>query len=285
MDLVQLAQHGLRRLLMARGVESRFDTVAGERVHHYSLAGTGHGPPVLLVHGLGGTANGYAGTFFGLARRFRRVHALDLPGHGLSPLPTGGSVRLHGQFEVLRAFCAAFLREPTLVVGNSLGGAMVIQLANEVPEHVRALALLAPAGARVEEARLRETLEALRVRTPAQARALTQRLFHRVPLGVRLVAGLMRTVYDTPAVRALVAEIPSLAYLQPEQLSRLAVPVLLLWGESERLLASEGVEYFRAHLPAHARVEVVPGFGHVPHVEVPAAVVARLCRFADEQGL
>ncbi len=285
MDLLQLAQQGLRRALMARGVGSRWNTVLGQRVHHYVGEGTGRGPPVLLVHGLGGSANGFAQTFFGLARRFRRVHAVDLPGHGLSPLDSGGPVQLRGHLEVLRVFCAQALREPALVVGNSLGGAMVVQLATEGAEHVRALALLSPAGAKVADTRLQETLDALTVRTTAQARAVTDRLFHRVPWTVRLVAGQMRSIYDTPSVRALLAEAPTLPPLAPEVLAALRVPVLLLWGASEKLLPYEGVDYFRAHLPPHARVEVFPECGHVPQVEAPEALVARLCRFADEEGL
>jgi pimeloyl-ACP methyl ester carboxylesterase len=285
MALLQLAQSGMRRVLTARGVRSRFEDVAGQRLHHYALEGAGRGPPVLLVHGLGGAANGWARVLFGLARRFRRVHAVDLPGHGLSPLHAAGPARLRAHADVLAAFHRQVVGGPALVVGNSLGGAMAVQLAAEAPGAVAALALLAPAGARVEEARMAETLAALAVRDAAQAHAVTRRLFHRVPLSMRLLGGQMRAVYDTPTVRALLADAPSLPYLAPEVLAALAPPVLLLWGESERLLPAEGLEYFRAHLPPHARVEVLPACGHVPHVEAPAAVVARLCRFADEQGL
>jgi pimeloyl-ACP methyl ester carboxylesterase len=284
MDVIQLGQQCLRRVLVVRGVRSSTEQLAGQQVHHFELEGRGGGPPVLLVHGLGGSASGFAATFFGLARRFRRVHAVDLPGHGLSP-PYVGQVALRSQFEVLRAYCRSVLREPALVVGNSLGGAMVIQLASEEPAHVRALALISPAGAQVEKARQALLLESLNVRTVAQAREMTDRLFHRVPWTVRLMASQMRTFYGTPTVRALVSEASSLGHLAPEMLSSLQVPVLLLWGESEKLLPFEGVEYFRAHLPPHARVEVVPGFGHVPQVEEPERVVARLCRFADEERL
>ena len=47
------------------------------------------------------------------------------------------------------------------------------------------------------------------------------------------------------------------------------MPVLLLWGESEKLLPAERLDYFRAHLPPHAEIHVVERFGHVPQVERP----------------
>lgn len=68
-------------------------------------------------------------------------------------------------------------------------------------------------------------------------------------------------------------------------LGSLTVPTLVLWGGSDGLLPSESVDYFRAHLPPHARVELVSGFGHVPQVERPAEVVKRIVAWADASGL
>jgi len=65
----------------------------------------------------------------------------------------------------------------------------------------------------------------------------------------------------------------------------LALPLLLLWGRSERLLPYVGIDYFRAHLPASAQIHEVPGFGHIPQIERPFEVAQRLIRFADEQRL
>ena len=63
------------------------------------------------------------------------------------------------------------------------------------------------------------------------------------------------------------------------------MPVLLLWGGSERLLPAETLDYYRTHLPPHAKVQVVEGFGHVPQVERPDELVSHLVRFADSAGL
>jgi pimeloyl-ACP methyl ester carboxylesterase len=260
--------------------------VDGQTVHFYALKGQGKGPPVVLVHGLAGSAGGFSRVLFELGRRFSRVLAVDLPGHGFSAEYCKGPVCVRSQFDVLRDWVRQEVGEPAFVVGNSLGGAMSTQLAAEHPELVRALALVAPAGAQLQAERLEAVLASFDVKTAAQTRELTRKLFRKPPVPVLLFAGVMRRLFDTDTVRALAAEARATrAYLTPEVLGGLKVPVLLLWGESDKLLPAESLDYFRAHLPPHSEIHLVPGFGHVPQVEQPGELVSHLVRFADAQGL
>jgi pimeloyl-ACP methyl ester carboxylesterase len=57
------------------------------------------------------------------------------------------------------------------------------------------------------------------------------------------------------------------------------MPVLLLWGQSERLMPSGALAYFRRHLPANTLVEEPPGFGHCPHFDDPSRLAARIVEF------
>ncbi|NVJ26110.1 MULTISPECIES: alpha/beta fold hydrolase [Myxococcus] len=286
MDLMGGMQKAVRRVLVARGVQSSTVDVGGQSVHFYSLKGQGKGPPVVLVHGLGGSANGFGRTFFGLAKRFSRVVAPDLPGHGFSTEYCGGQVCVRNQFEVLRGFVEQEVKEPAFVVGNSLGGAMAVSLASEYPQWVRALVLVAPAGAELPVEESTALLNSFKVGTPAEARAFTRRLFHQAPLPALLLAPELRRFYDTPTVKALTAEaMTSRLSLEPEAVRKLSMPVLFLWGGSERLLPSRSLDWFRAHLPAHAQVRVVQGFGHVPQMERPDELVSHLVRFADASSL
>ncbi|WP_369946308.1 alpha/beta fold hydrolase [Vitiosangium sp. GDMCC 1.1324] len=285
-DLISGLQEVTRRMLVARGVRSEVVNIAGQPLHHYELKGSGKGPTVLLVHGLGGTANGFARIFFGLAKRFERVLAVDLPGHGFSPEYCLGPTCVRGQYDLLVEYCRKVVGGASFVVGNSLGGALSAQLATEHPELVRALGLVAPAGADVGHELIREVLEAMDVRTPEQSRALTKRLFHRPPWLMMLFADTVRGIYSTPAVRALSADALARGeYLKAEALQALAMPVLFVWGGSEKLLPHESLGFFRSNLPAHARVRVVEGFGHIPHVERPDELVSELVQFADGTGL
>jgi pimeloyl-ACP methyl ester carboxylesterase len=285
-DLLGGMQKVMRQMLVARGVESKVVSVDGQSVHMYELRGQGKGPPVVLVHGLAGSANGFSGVFHKLARRFSRVLAMDMPGHGFSAEYCGGPVCVRGQFDTLRAWCEQVVGEPAFVVGNSLGGAMSVKLASEYPSLVKALALVAPAGAALEPEAFDALLSSFDVKTPTEARALTRRLFHKPPLPVMLFANELKKFYGTPTVQALAAEARATREsLTPEALQGLTMPVLLLWGGSERLLPAQTLAYYRAHLPPHARVHVVEGFGHIPQVERPDELVSHLVRFADEAGL
>ena len=286
MDLLGGVQKVMRHMLVARGVESRVVSVAGQSVHMYELRGQGKGPPIVLVHGLAGSANGFSGILLKLRRRFSRVLAMDLPGHGFSAEYCGGPVCVRSQFDVLRAWCEQVVGEPAFVVGNSLGGAMSVKLASESPALVKALALVAPAGAALEPEAFDALLSSFDVQTAADARELTRRLFHKPPLPAMLFAGELKKFYGTPTVKALAAEAKATREsLAPEVLRGLKMPVMLIWGGSERLLPAETLDYYRAHLPAHAQVRVVEGFGHIPQVERPDELVSHLERFADEAGL
>jgi pimeloyl-ACP methyl ester carboxylesterase len=287
MNLLELLHSAVRRALVFRGAESQLQRVGGHTVHFYRLQGkpTGNGPPVVLVHGLGGNANGFARLLLGLRARFRTVYALDLPGNGFSPLPASGPLALDGHLAVLQAFCRTVVKERALLVGNSLGGALVLTLAAKSPEDVCAVGLLAPAGARLPPERFSEMMGHLEVHTARDGLAFTRRLFHRAPMAALLFAPQMVKMHNTPAVRAIRARATAEDFLSPETLARVQAPTLLLWGGSEKLLPKEMLTYFRRHLPASARIEVVERVGHVPQMERPGEMVRRLTDFAGQAGL
>lgn len=285
MNWLDLANRALRRMLLAQGVTSDTRTVSGHAVHFYRYEGTGAGPPMLLVHGLGSSANAYARTIVPLSRSFRQIWALDLPGNGFSPLPASGPLPVRAQVDFVHAFQREVVGEPVFLVGNSLGGAMSLYAASERPDAFRALAVISPAGARMSDQRIADLKASFDVQTNAQARAMTRRLFHKPPLPVLLFAGELRRLYASPTVKGVMGEVQAADAVTEEMLARLAMPVLLIWGRSEKLLPYEGLDYFRAHLPRHAEIHEVQGFGHMPQLEHPREVVRRLTRFAEDRGL
>lgn len=118
------------------------DTGAG---HLHWVDHGGEGPPIVLVHGLGGSSvdwDAVAGRLTDLGH----VVAPDLPRFGLSPPCARNG--LSGMADALEGFVSVEVREsgrPATIVGNSMGGLLAVMLASRRPDLVRALVLVSPA--------------------------------------------------------------------------------------------------------------------------------------------
>ena len=99
----------------------------------------GHGTPIVLVHGLGSSADDWLPTARRLARR-HRVVLVDLPGHGESDMPEPFS--LEGAVVTLDRALADIPGGPPILVGHSLGGLIAAAEAIDHPERVRGLVLV-----------------------------------------------------------------------------------------------------------------------------------------------
>jgi len=100
-------------------------------------------PPVVLVHGLGGSHLNWVLLGPGLASG-RRTLAVDLAGFGLSPgLHRDCSVQ--GNARLLHRFLVDVVGAPAVLVGNSMGGAVSALTAGSHPDAVAGLALVDPA--------------------------------------------------------------------------------------------------------------------------------------------
>jgi pimeloyl-ACP methyl ester carboxylesterase len=280
-ELLPLINRVARARLVRRGGRSRSVVAHGHEVHLLDIPGKGSGPPLILVHGLGSTALTFAQVIPGLARFSRRVLAADLPGAGFSPAPPAPP-NIEEAVQILAELYQRELGgEKALLVGNSLGGAMSAELAFHRPDLVGALVLLAPAGAQVAPERFRALVQSFEMTRWREGRDFLHRLYHRPPLLLpELLAFDILASFAQPHVKRLLHGDRPNDHLAPELLRALAMPLLLLWGRSEKVLPYEGIEYFRKHLPAHAAVEEVEGWGHAPHLDRPRELVERLERFA-----
>jgi pimeloyl-ACP methyl ester carboxylesterase len=277
-DLLRRLSHAA---LIAQGAESWTGTIAGYRVHRYAFAGSGNGPPALLLHGLGGSADSMATLVAPLLETSPRVVLLDLPGHGRSPEPRGGPLSGRQYAEVVGAVLERMSIDygRVAVIGNSLGGALALSAAHDHPEHVAGVVGLNPAGAELSEEALR--ILPGRFADPRDGAAkMAQMLFHKTPWLFWLVGRDFARSWASPTVQRILDDARSNAQrsLGINVLQSIRAPVLILWGAEDRLLPATSVEDFRRHIPA-AKVELIPGCGHIPQLERPAFTRKRVRDF------
>jgi len=266
----------------ARGFALREVRSGARRVLVYDRAGKGSAPPVILIHGLGGSASSFAALAVPLLSVSRRVLVLDLPGHGRNRLAPGEEPATGPEQGAAVGAALATVSEPAVLVGNSLGGALALHVAAAAPDRVAAVVGLSPAGAPLAGEARSQLLHAFRGGIES-ARELPARLYARPPRLARLFERDVGRHFLAPPVRALLKNLSAgdEPGIRPEIFDKITQPVLILWGDADGILPHASVEFFRSHL-RRGTVEVLPGCGHLPHVEQRAIVAARIARFLAE---
>jgi pimeloyl-ACP methyl ester carboxylesterase len=255
----------------------------------------GEGPPLVLVHGLGGASYNFTELAPLLAAR-RRVLVPDLPGHcGTEPLPSLESIADLAGHVLAVADLERML--PAAVLGYSLGGVVALRCAVGWPGHVSALALVAPAGIVSTTKRARTWLTVVGALQPAKVAArfrgsLARRPLLRYPvfgywgatdpstLSPEGVLGLLEGPPQHTAVgaagRALIRDDPR------QDLARVRCPTVLVWGARDRLVPlADGFEYARR---LRCPIRTVPAAGHLVVAEYPELCAAAIGRFLDRVG-
>jgi len=273
-------------------------TLAGYETRVLELEG--EGIPVLMFHGYADSADTWRQSLAILGRRGHRAVAVDLPGFGAAGRLKPGQPIL----PQLDAFAAAALKyaagsdgQSVMVVGNSLGGCVSLRLAERYGERVAGVMPVAPAG--LEMSRLLYLVERdpilrvlLAVPNPvsgALIRNAVARLYRTlafaVPDAVEEAAIAAFTSHHSD--RSTVARyldtahrlIPELR--EPYQLKLISVPVLVVWGDRDRLVFHRGAQQILAAVPG-AKLELMPGIGHCPQVEAPERFTNILLEFCGE---
>jgi 4,5:9,10-diseco-3-hydroxy-5,9,17-trioxoandrosta-1(10),2-diene-4-oate hydrolase len=256
----------------------RWVTVEGRPVNVVEL---GEGPAMLLLHGLGGSWRNWLETIPHFARRFR-VIAPDLPGFGDSPLPSE-PISIPGYGRSVCALLDALGVESAVVVGNSMGGFIGIELAVRFPARVRRLVLVSAAGIEIEHQRrepvrtLARALALFSVWVGSRADALARRPRLRRLLMATSAAHPERLPAPLAAeqIRAngkpgwLGAFDALLSYRIRDRLEEIACPTLIVWGDRDRMVPVRDADEFERAIPG-ARKVIFPDTGHLAMLERPA---------------
>ena len=244
----------------------------------------GEGEPVVMIHGLGGTAN----TFTPLLGAFTRHRTIrfDLPG-------SGRSHRVEGALTLPRFVASTLLAMETAgvesahLVAHSMGTIVATHLAASEPRRVKSLCLFGPLLAPPESSRAAIRARAAQARTGdmqpiadalLQASVSAETRARRPAAAAYVRESLMR---QDPEGYARGCE--ALAAMEPADTSRIECPVLLVTGDEDVVAPPQSVRMLGERISG-SRVEVLRGCGHWTPVEKPEECVGLLKRFFLERG-
>jgi pimeloyl-ACP methyl ester carboxylesterase len=249
----------------------------------------GEGPGLVLLHGWGDSADTWRPLLRRLAGLGRRAIAVDLPTADLPPGP---------MLPQLDEFSAELIRDwarrgGVVVVGNSLGGAVALRLAERGDLPLAGVVPVAPAGLDtprwldvIDRDAVVRALVAMPLPRPALLAAISE-VYRRLAFSAPHAA-------DQEAVQAFASAhatrdglarllasgrrlLPELA-TPPFDFAAIACPVLLVWGTRDRMCPHRGARLLSEGLPG-ARVELIDGCGHCPQLEAPERLIELLAGF------
>ncbi len=246
------------------GAHSNHVTVGGHRVHYYMM-GPSDGPPVVLVHGLGGRAEDWRNLAPYLVRAGYRVYTPDLPGYGRSEQPADFSYSVPDEAAAVVGFIDAMGLKQFDLGGWSMGGWIVQRIAFEHPDRVARLILFDSAGLYSKP----DWNTALF--TPTSAAELDQLdallMPHPPQPPVFIVNDILRMSRRNGWVihRALDSMLTGRDSTD-KMLPELKMPVLIVWGSLDHITPLWLGEKMHQLVP-QSQLDVVPGCGHLAPVQ------------------
>lgn len=238
----------------------------------------GSGEAVILMHGLGGTANVWGAQIAELSRKFRTIR-FDLEGSGRSPAASALSVQ--GWVDDLGALMRAEGVSRARIVAHSLGTLIAQHFAAQNPERVASLALLGINRAPPDERR-----QALRDRAAKVRQDGLEAIVDNV-VAAGISAHSRQIPLVEPFARELILRQPAEGYARsceavaesrPADLAGIACPVLLIAGDEDSV-SPPSISQAVAPTLRDARVVILEKCGHWMPIERPAEVTQALMDF------
>ena len=277
-----------------------FDAIQRIPVHTASVNGhriayldEGQGPPLILLHGYGGSMWQWEYQQ-PLTAQFR-VITPDLIGSGLSDKPAI-DYRPEELIDSIRGLMDELGLPTATLIGNSMGGGVAIGMALTYPERVHRLVLIDGLPDHVRE-RLVSPLMQRAINTHAPAWLAR---FGALFLGNRTMEAVLKEiVYDHRLVTPLVLDRSNRNRQRADMITPLlslrnSLPLweqhfaprlkdirhstLILWGEHDRLFPPQVGRDLHKMIP-HSELIVIPDAGHIPQWEQPQAVNRHIREF------
>ena len=285
-----------KKAAAALPAKGRFTDVPGGRVHWVEQ---GEGPPIVMIHGLAGSLHNFTYAMQArLAAAGYRAIAVDRPGCGWSERDGDARARIPEQARMIAAMLAREGIERPLLVGHSLGGAVSLALAENHPEQVGGVALVA-ALVSVPDAPS-AAFAGINIPNPFIRRLVAHTL--AVPMSIRNGEKTLAILFGPdPAPEDFRTRGGGLLSLRPQafyaaatdldavpqdmpditaRIGEIRVPVGMIYGTGDRILsARDQIAVLSRALP-DAEIVTLEGHGHMIPVVADEAVEAFVLRMA-----
>ncbi len=299
--LVFYAGAALRETHRARDLapsHGRFVETSRGRLFVQEL-GPADGPAVILIHGTAAWSELWRETIDHLAAQKFRVIALDLPPFGFSNRPADADYTRAAQAERIAVLIAALGLRDAILVGHSFGAGPTLETVMRYPGKVRGLVLIAgalgisdPAGPQPPPAivtsllatpALRDPLVATLVTNPLMTRRLMSMMVHRKDaITDRRVAvlqhpmALARSTPDLGNWLRYFTSVDTAAWsMDRGRYASIGIRTALIWGDQDTLTPLAQARDIKS-LIAGSTLTILPGLGHIPQIEDPAALAPAL---------
>jgi pimeloyl-ACP methyl ester carboxylesterase len=270
-----------------------------------AVSGPADGAPILLVHGTAAWSGFWRDVSAHLAAKGWRVIAVDLPPFGYSGHDPAARYDRASQAQRLSATLRRLTSRPVVVVGHSFGAGAATELALRQPDQVKSLILVdaalgvldPPNGARgalagiLGVAPIAEPMTAAAVTNPWFTGALLRSMIARKETAEAWLPTLQQPMRRPGSSAAYAAWLPALFMAddggwsrRTARLAAIRPPVAIIWGEADTV--TPPVQGARLATVMRARSYTrLPGVGHIPHIEDPAAFLDALDRaIAPDRG-
>ena len=261
---------------------------AGDLTVSY-LERPGTGETIVMLHGFGADKTNWIRFARYLPKEYRLI-AVDLPGHGSNARDWKRTYDIDSYVKGFADTADALRLDRFHLAGNSMGGYVSVLYSSEHPDRILTLCLIDSAGAiSPRPGEFRRALERgdnpLVPKTRSQFYKLMDYAFCKKPFLPWPTYSVLadRSVELSSFNEKLWNDINTNRKDIASYLGGLRMPVLLLWGDKDRIIDVSTVSVFEQHIP-HVQTVICKDCGHVPMIEIPKVTADTYVGFLDGAG-
>jgi 2-hydroxymuconate-semialdehyde hydrolase len=266
--------------------KGKYADVQGIQTHYHE---DGNGEPLLLIHGSGPGVSAWANwrLVFPILSQHYHLYAPDVVGFGYTERPKDIQYSVNMWVEHMIAFIETMNLRNVSIIGNSMGGALALHIANRRPDLVKKMILMGSAGI---EFPITSELDAVWGYTPSMENMKKLISIFSNDQSMAENDNLIKMRYESsiepgfqeafsamfPAPRQ--RHVNALA-LTEDQLRKIEIPVLLIHGREDRVIPLEKTSWKLSQIIPNAEIHVFPNCGHWVQIEKTEPFISQVIEF------